>query len=143
MTKSKVQTYSNHRQYVPLVHFFLLPLSLITLILAAIQLFNGENLLLSVIAFALSVISGLSLFASRSAALKVQDRVIRAEEDIRHFKLTGTWIDPRLTIKQLIALRFASDPEFPALCERAVKERLSPEQIKKAIKDWRGDDYRA
>jgi hypothetical protein len=39
-------------------------------------------------------------------------------------------------------LRFASDDEFPALAEKAALENLSENDIKKAIKNWKADDYR-
>ena len=44
--------------------------------------------------------------------LKAQDRAIRADENLRHFAMTGKLLDPRLTVKQVVALRFASDGEF-------------------------------
>ena len=80
---------------------------------------------------------------SRAFAMKVQDRAIRAEENLRHFAMTGKLFDPRLTMGQIIALRFAPDEEFLALAGRAVDERLSREDIKKSIKTWRADNYRA
>jgi hypothetical protein len=76
-------------------------------------------------------------------AVTVQDRAIRAEESLRYFILTGRAIDTRVTIGQLIALRFAHDDEFVALADRAEKEGLSPAEIKKAIKQWRADHHRA
>ncbi|MER3463608.1 MAG: hypothetical protein C4329_03470 [Chitinophagaceae bacterium] len=82
------------------------------------------------------------LFRSRSFALKAQDRAIRAEENLRHFVLTGKLFDKRLTIGQIIALRFASDEELPSLAERAAGENLSNKQIKEAIRNWRADTYR-
>ena len=42
----------------------------------------------------------------------------------------------RLTMPQLVALRFASDEELPGLLERAERERLAPDDIKGAIKAW-------
>jgi hypothetical protein len=78
-------------------------------------------------------------FHSRAFALKAQDRAIRAEENLRHFVLTGKPLDNRLTMGQIIALRFASDEEMPGLARKAVDEKLSQSQVKKEIKNWRGD----
>jgi hypothetical protein len=47
-----------------------------------------------------------------------------------------------LTEGQLVALRFASDAEVPALAERALSEKLSRADIKKAIQTWRPDYWR-
>lgn len=80
---------------------------------------------------------------SRAFATTVQDRAIRAEENLRHFAMTGKLFDPRLTMGQIVALRFAPDEEFLALAKRAVEEKLSREDIKKSIKTWRADNYRA
>jgi hypothetical protein len=47
-----------------------------------------------------------------------------------------------LTIKQIVALRFASDDEFPALARRAADESLPADAIKKSVQHWRPDYYR-
>lgn len=78
----------------------------------------------------------------RVFALKAQDRAIRAEESLRYFILTGKAIDPKLSIGQIIALRFAGNEEFIALCERAAAESLSSKEIKAAIQNWKADFYR-
>ena len=80
---------------------------------------------------------------SRAFATTVQDRAIRAEENLRHFAVTGKLFDPRLTMGQIIALRFAPVEELLPLAKRAVEEKLSREDIKKSIKTWRADNYRA
>ena len=85
--------------------------------------------------------SVLAIYA-RVFALKAQDRAIRAEENFRHHILTGKLLDPRLSVRQIVALRFASDAEFPALAARAAAENLPPKEIKLAVKDWRADEYR-
>lgn len=82
------------------------------------------------------------LFRSRGFALKAQDRAIRAEENLRHYVLTGKLLDKRLHIGQIIALRFASDEELPALAQKAADENLSNKQIKAFIRNWRADTYR-
>lgn len=47
-----------------------------------------------------------------------------------------------LRLGQIIALRFASDEEFPPLIDRALKDNLTAVEIKKAIKNWKADHYR-
>lgn len=82
-------------------------------------------------------------FYARVFSLKAQDRAIRAEENFRYFLLTKEAMPKELTTRQIIGLRFASDDEFVGLVERAIKEKMSENDIKKAIKNWRGDHYRA
>jgi hypothetical protein len=79
----------------------------------------------------------------RSFALRAQDRAIRAEENFRHFILTGKTLDARLRMSQIIALRFAPDEEFIELAKEAVDKKLSAKEIKIAIKNWKADHYRA
>ncbi len=138
------QNLANHKRYHPLLHFIILPLSLVGLVLAAIGLLNtsSENLITSILLtlafFLLFCIAGIA----RMYSLKVQDRVIRNEENFRHFVLTGKPLDPQLRIGQIVALRFASDAEFPELAKRASTEKLRSSEIKKAIQQWRPDTYR-
>jgi hypothetical protein len=81
-------------------------------------------------------------FYARSFALKAQDRAIRAEENLRHFALTGKLLDPRITLRQAIALRFAHDQEFVALARDAADKNLSPDAIKRSVQNWRADLHR-
>jgi hypothetical protein len=81
-------------------------------------------------------------FFARAFPLKAQDRAIRAEENLRYFVMTGKLLDPRLSVLQVVALRFASDAEFVPLALRAANEKLAPKDIKQAIKTWRADEYR-
>jgi hypothetical protein len=56
--------------------------------------------------------------------------------------MTGKLLDPRLTVQQIIGLRFGSDEEFVALARRAAEESLAQKDIKRAVKKWRADTYR-
>jgi hypothetical protein len=91
----------------------------------------------------LAVFCSIAVFQYRAFAIRAQDRAIRAEENFRHFVMTGKPHDSRLKIGQVIALRFASDEEFVALSAKAAAEGMEPKEIKKAIKNWRGDYHRA
>ena len=82
------------------------------------------------------------MFLCRIFALKAQDRAIRAEENLRHFVLAGKLLDPKLTIRQIVALRFASDDEFVALAKEAAEKNLAADAIKQAVRKWRADTYR-
>lgn len=140
------QNYANHRQIVPLF-LALLGILFLTLIGSCVNLVKswGDHAVFysaSLIVVMVVCVLIISLLA-RTFALKAQDRAIRAEENLRHFVLTGKLLDSGLEIKQIIALRFASDAEFPGLATKAVKDRMAPNDIKQAVKDWRPDTYRA
>jgi hypothetical protein len=143
----QAQNYANHRRFVPLYHGVLFILLVASLIGSFVNLFmaiGNHRGIFSASLIAVLVICGLIQFwYSRSFATTVQDRAIRAEENLRHFVMTGKLLDGRLTIDQIIGLRFASDEEFLALAKRAVEENLSREDIKKAVKSWRADYHRA
>ena len=86
------------------------------------------------------VICTVMLFCfARVFSLKAQDRAIRAEQNLRYFASTGKLLDSRLTIRQIVGLRFASDDEFAALAKRAADEGLSEDDIKRAVKKWNAD----
>jgi hypothetical protein len=141
--KPKSQNYANHVRIVPVFHLFLIPLAILTLITAVVNVIlsaiGGERVLDAALILALSLAVTMGVLLARMFANKAQDRAIRSEEKLRHFVLTGKLLDPRLTIGQIISLRFAADEEFPALCERALQEKLSPDAIKRAIKTWKAD----
>ena len=140
------QNYANHRQVVPAFHYVLFPLLVLTLIGSGVNLYEswGDPIrfysasLIVVLTFCVLML----MFLCRIFALKAQDRAIRAEENLRHFVLTGKLLDPRLTIRQIIALRFASDEEFAALAQEAAEKNLAADAIKTAVKKWRADTYR-
>jgi hypothetical protein len=141
------QNYANHARYVPGYHFVLLGILLLTIIGSLVNFFvsmgDHERIYSASLIMVLSVCVLLISFYARAFALKAQDRAIRAEENLRHFAVTGKLLDARLGALQIVALRFASDAEFVALAARAASENLEPKAIKQAVKAWRADEYRA
>lgn len=78
-------------------------------------------------------------------ALICQNRIVRLEMRLRYYQLTQKRleaIEDQLSFGQLAAVRFASDEEFVPLLEKAIREKLSPDEIKKAIKNWQPDYMR-
>jgi hypothetical protein len=147
MADQQPQSYATHRQIVPLFHGVLFLLLVATLIGAAVNLYeslgNSERLYSASLILVLTFATTMVMFFSRVFALKAQDRAIRAEEQLRYYILTAKRLDPRLTMRQIVGLRFASDDEFVELVGRAASEHLSEDAIKKAIRSWRPDTYRA
>ena len=141
------QSYKNHAKFVPMFHGVLFALIVIAFLGSLVNLYRhiGDDhgrtqvALFAVITFAMLLLS----FFARIFAMKVQDRAIRAEENLRHFALTGKLLDHRLNIKQIVGLRFASDGEFVDLARKAADEGLSMDDIKKSVKHWRPDHDRA
>jgi hypothetical protein len=137
----KPQTLANHAKIDPFFHYFLVPVLAINVVLIGIQLFRFPGWLgawLFVMGLALAVMA----VRLRSYATLLQDRIIRLEERIRLSAILEEPLRSRigeLTSSQLAGLRFASDSELPALVQRALDEKLSRSDIKKAVTDWRPD----
>jgi hypothetical protein len=141
------QTYSNHARFHPPFHFFVLPIMIINLIVTIVVLIRSWphhlwlHAWLVVMALALFTLTGFA----RGNALRVQDRIIRLEENLRYQRsLTPELLaqTQSLTLGQILALRFASDAELPALVQRTLAENLEPKVIKQSITNWRADNLR-
>lgn len=138
------QNFKNHTRLVAGYHgitFLLILSGLIGSIVNLIKADTGTHYSAALLVVVFLALVGIFWYA-RSFALKAQDRAIRAEENFRHFILTGKPLDKQLRMGQIIGLRFASDEELPALAKRAVEEKLSQKDIKQAIQNWRADYYR-
>ncbi len=138
------QSAKSHAAVDRLVHFFLLPVFLINIGVAIFWALHRWHTMPLMSAW--RVVVAIALFFAvariRIYALANQDRIIRLEERLRLSTLAPGLELSRLTTRQLIALRFASDAELPALAHRAIKENLDPKAIKSGITDWRPDDER-
>jgi hypothetical protein len=141
------QNYKNHHRFNPPFHFFVAPLSILNLIVAIVVLVRHWPLhwalLIWLVVMAVAFVVLVTL--TRVYSLRVQDRVIRLEENLRYQRLLPPDLvaaAQSLTIKQIIALRFASDAELPSLLQRTLTENLPPKTIKQSITNWRGDYLR-
>jgi hypothetical protein len=141
------QSFKNHGRYVPIYHF-ILPTAILALIVGSIiNLFDCLHKQDALYSASLICLIGPILlfiwFYARAFALRAQDRAIRAEENLRHMAIAGSLLDQRLTMNQIIALRFAPNEEFVVLAHRAAEENMKPGDIKKAIQQWKADHNRA
>ncbi len=148
---NKSQSLSNHTRFDPPFHFIAAPILIgnffgVIGFTIGYAIHHGKHglllhLWLIIVSFALLVVAA----NSRIKDLKVQDRVIRLEERLRFAALLPpdeAAAAHALSIRQIIALRFATDDELPALVRRALADGLTPKQIKAAISQWRPDDHR-
>lgn len=145
MSKPK-QSFENHARWLPIYHFIASPVTAIAavhLIVHAVQNPSTAHFLEALYAVAISA----AVLSSRIMAITVQNRVIRLEMRLRLKEILPAALAARiheLTVRQLIALRFASDAEMPALVERTLKgEFAKPRDIKRAVTDWQPDYLRA
>jgi len=139
------QSYKTHRRYIPIYHFFVLPVVVLNAVVEIVRLVRSPTLYQAwLVLFALA----LAVFVNfpRYMAARVQDRVIRLEERMRLGRLLPEDLRGRIDEirpSHLVALRFASDEELPDLARRCLEGELTRgEQIKKEIRTWRPDYLR-
>jgi Family of unknown function (DUF6526) len=141
------QNFKNHLRFVPLYHFFALPMLVINFgwsiyrwIAAGFTMGGLEWVLTSAALF-------FGVLYPRLFALSVQDRVIRLEERLRYERVLPEelrWRTDELTVDQFVSLRFASDEELPKLMQKVLDGKLTQRKaIKQLINDWRPDYLRA
>ena len=140
------QNANNHGRYVPLWHFVTPLIILIILGMCIINLrhtdMHPHDLHNWLPIIFIPVVMLILWWYGRAFALRAQDRAIRAEENLRYYILTGKPFPKELRMGQIIALRFASDEEFPALVQKAIAENLNSKSIKQSINNWKADHNR-
>ena len=148
---SEPQSLKNHARFDAPQHFIAVPILFANFVAALVVTARialsqephrlGHHVWLTIVALALLV----AVVNMRLKDLRVQDRVIRLEEKLRYAAILPP-LDlaaaAKLTLRQIIALRFAADAELPSLITRAIAENLTGKQIKQSITNWRADDLR-
>jgi hypothetical protein len=136
------QSATSHSRYVPGFHFLTYAVIIAALFIAIILMVHRGVSHETVFYLLTAIAMGLLCFYVRQFSVRNQDRIIRAEENFRSYRLTNKPIDARLRRSQVIALRFADDAEFISLSQQAADENLTAAQIKTAIQKWRADHHR-
>lgn len=140
----KTQSYKSHTAWQPLYHFIAAPIALLNLIIQARHAYYyGTRYAWWNVVFAFGILA--FVWSARIMALAVQDRVIRLEMRLKLRELGVPDADiRRITVRQFVGLRFASDAELPGLVQRVLKGELTEQKaIKAAITDWQADWQRA
>jgi hypothetical protein len=139
---STTQTYANHRRYIPGYHFFALPVVWVNAVVQLVQAFRfprAATFWNAVVWFAVAA----AVWYARTMVIAAQNRTIRLEERERLGRLMPPELRGRineLSVKQLTALRFASDEEVSDLARQCLDGTLATrEHIKREIKNWRPD----
>ena len=142
----KSQSFKTHARIDPAHHpaiFILLLNVIVAIVWAFVSHSPGVPLRMWIVIVSIALL--ISSMKARTNSLKVQDRIIRLEEQVRYAAL----LPPEtlataatLPIGSMIALRFASDAELPMLLQAAAQENLTRAQIKARITDWRPDHHR-
>jgi hypothetical protein len=144
MSKVAPQSLKNHGRVDPWFHvipFLFLVANLVIAIVFAVRHTCFYSIWLAVMSLAIFI----PYFKIRLYPLKVQDRIIRLEEQLRLQSLApSVWHSQicKLTEDQLVGLRFASDDEVVELAKQALEQNLTRKQIKERIRSWRADNWR-
>ena len=139
------QNFANHTRRHPPFHYFILPVMLINVIWSIVQFAKTPGWNSGwwiVVSLALLMLT----FLVRLNPLRAQDRIIRLEEKLRYQQLLSPAVlqqTSALRPGQIVALRFAGDDELEELVRAVQAGKLTkPVEIKRAIKNWRGDTFR-
>lgn len=141
------QSYSNHIRFYTPHHFVFYPVMLAFIVASAWFAWSDSDntrvwLFIGAIFIAITM---LSFMMRQHYALTLQNRIVLMEMRYRYFVVTGQRLEPieeKLTEGQLFALRFAPDEELTELVQKAINENLSPNKIKRSIKNWKADNRR-
>jgi hypothetical protein len=136
----ETQTFANHRHR---PGFWAMgALGAIAAVIVALVLVVRDASLLHVGLLFTAYAAFTAVYTTRRFSLTLQDRIIRLEMQTRLARLGREADLMRLSLRQIVALRFASDAELPSLMQRAIDEKMTADQIKRAVTAWQGDYMR-
>jgi hypothetical protein len=142
----EAQSFKHHAKFVPPFHFVALPILFVNFVWTLRSAIHTQSYG-AIVSFLLSIALILGFFTARVSTLTVQDRVIRLEMHLRLARLLPADLQasiPSLTVSQLVALRFASDAELPALTRKVLADKIADRKaIKAMIQNWQPDNLRA
>ncbi|ANF51893.1 hypothetical protein A0O34_15855 [Chryseobacterium glaciei] len=141
------QNYKNHRKFYPPHHFIYLPLLILLEVFGVYKIFNDEEnkLAWELFSIVIFLIFYLAFMLRQHYAIGLQNRLVRLEFKQRYFEIfsqRSDEVEEKLSFSQIAALRFAYDDEFKDLLYKALHEKISGDEIKKSIRNWRPDQHR-
>lgn len=146
-----MQNYEHHVRWYKPHQLVFLPIMLILFVFSIVKCimsFGTDNqigliwLILSLLIF---VMAWFSMLVRGHYALTLQNRIVVNEVEFRYYRLTGKLMKElgyKFNDKQIFALRFAPDNELSDLVNQTVEGNLSPDDIKKRVKNWLADNRR-
>ena len=134
------QMYANHRHR-PTYWLVTMLFTAIAVVMAGFLLVLRPAIV-TLAPFLVAFSLALTVFMVRQYALRLQNRIIRLEMQVRLARLGRAADCDRLSVPQLVALRFASDQEVGPILDKALADKLTPDQIKRAVANWQGDYMR-
>ena len=141
------QNYANHVKWVPLYHFFVVPVMVLNLGQSIYRLIHWGFSFDRLVGVLTAVALVLFVFQARLFALRVQDRVIRLEMRLRMERILPADARGRIgefSVGQLVALRFASDAELPEIARKVLEGKIEDQRaIKQMVREWQADWLRA
>ncbi len=140
----KTQDFKHHTRWNVMYHFIVSPLALFNVYAQFRHAYHaGDRISWWNAIFSVALL--LFVLVARTMAVAVQDRLIRLEMRLKLRDLGVPAADiQRITVRQFVGLRFASDAELPDLVKRVLSGELTEQKaIKAAIKDWQADWQRA
>ncbi len=143
---SETQNFQHHARFFPPFHFVVMPILLANLVWCIYRVVRGFSAG-SVISLLVAVALIFLAFSARVMALRVQDRVIRLEMQVRMQQMLPADLRPRIrefSVSQLVALRFAGDGELQDLARKVLEDKITDRKaIKQLVRDWQPDFQRA